>query len=1510
VRYGLVSGLTTATSGTAIDYNATALDGKWDLASGTRIINIQMDATIASALNADGYGIAVFYQKGSNGTTIPTYADATTDFDIEPNTASAADDENLGAAGDTDGTKTVNVSAAAAAASIALGANSVVGAAGDTTLTITTPIDLANADTIAFTMPDNLDVGSVALSTTTFTYAGSVGFVCATSSQVITCTADGAITAASANIVMSGITSKYATTSQTISSIAVYDTTASANIATGSSGTVTDTTDADAVASIGLGANSVVGTAGDTTLTITIPVNLANTDTIVFTMPDNLDISSVALSTTTFTYGGSVGFACTDSSQVITCTADGAITAKAGGTIAMTGITSKYATTSQTISSIVITDVAVSGESVATDASGSVTDTTVADAAASIGLADGKVGATQNTTLTITTPVDLADTDTIVLTMSDNLDLTSLATTTTDDFEGAGGFACVASSQVITCTADGAITAKAGGTITMTGITARYATTTVTISSVVITDVAVSGESVATDDSGSVTDTTLATTFTTTVDASAIAVVGSTGNLVLSGTTMPVALATSDTIKITFPANFNISGAGNATTDFTGTPGLTKSVSGQVLTLTADAAIPAESGKAITIAGITSKYATTSQNVAILIEKSTGQDVVGASANTGVDKSITDTTLATTFTTTVDASAIAVVGSTGNLVLSGTTMPVALATSDTIKITFPANFNISGAGNATTDFTGTPGLTKSVSGQVLTLTADAAIPAESGKAITISGITSKYATTSQTVAILIEKSTGEDVVGASANTGVSESITDTTDANATASIALGANSVVSTAGDTTLTITIPVDLANTDTIVFTMPDNLDVNSVALSTTTFTYGGSVGFACTDSSQVITCTADGAITAEVGGTIVMSGITSKYATTSQTISSITINDVAVSKESVATDASGAVTDTTAITTLTSAFSASAVTIVGDVTGQATSTITFPVALATDDTIKITFPDNWDISGITTGAGKTYGLDNTVAVGVSSQVLTLTLEGAQGATAETISFETDKITPKYAATGTVAILIEKAGGEDVVAASTNTGVSKAIDETTAADPESSIDVSAIATVGTAGNVVVTFDVDYAMADNDELRITFPANFDVSGATYGSDTFTGSFDACSASGQIVTCTATSTFAKEDAGTVTITGIEAGYVAAASTYTTTLYDTSASANIATASNDVIALTSAASLTQINVGANPLTANTASVYTVTFKTINALTSGQKIQLDFGTGFTIADSTSTAKVTTLTDDGTDISSGISLSSVASTKIIKITLNSSVAASSIINIVLDSTLVTNPSTASATIAVSGIDIYTTDSSGNTIDQVLNQTAFNRVIDLVTGWNIFAPSQALENSAVSTVLAPIGTSTYSAIYTLTWSAVTETMTWQTATVIEPLGGYAINISGAAQKLPLDFAKEEASNATFEKNLTHEGWQSIGYTGDSASLVAQTYNLDGLTTGGNEEFSRIVDMTGTTAGSDPSSHAINSSTVSELAGATSTMKFAKDYGYLVFTTVDNLVLGGVRDQ
>jgi len=328
-------------------------------------------------------------------------------------------------------------------------------------------------------------------------------------------------------------------------------------------------------------------------------------------------------------------------------------------------------------------------------------------------------------------------------------------------------------------------------------------------------------------------------------------------------------------------------------------------------------------------------------------------------------------------------------------------------------------------------------------------------------------------------------------------------------------------------------------------------------------------------------------------------------------------------------------------------------------------------------------------------------------------------------------------------------------------------------------------------------------------------------------------------------------------------------------------------------------------------LTEVNVAASSLKASTASAYTITFKTATALSAGDKIELDFGTGFTIATSADEAKVTTLTDDGTAITlAADAFSSNATTKKIIMALPATVAANSVINIVLSSTLVTNPATTSSDTAVSGIDIYTTDSAGNKIDALANQTAFNRVIDLVSGWNIFAPSQELESSALATVMAPIA-GTYEAIYTLAIDTSTGLMTWQTPSTIDPLYGYAIyNKSGSTQKLPLDFAKEVASNALFERWLHDSGWHLIGYTGNSDSLVAQTSCLDGLTVSGNEEFSVIVDLTGTTAGQVPSSHAFGASTTSELASGGPTMKFAKDYGYAIFITAENLKLGGEREE
>jgi hypothetical protein len=89
---------------------------------------------------------------------------------------------------------TIATQAADAAASVALGLNQTVGATGDTTLTLTLPVALDADDTIELTFPASMNVASAAFSSETFSGAGTISG-CAVASQLVTCTAGGAITA-------------------------------------------------------------------------------------------------------------------------------------------------------------------------------------------------------------------------------------------------------------------------------------------------------------------------------------------------------------------------------------------------------------------------------------------------------------------------------------------------------------------------------------------------------------------------------------------------------------------------------------------------------------------------------------------------------------------------------------------------------------------------------------------------------------------------------------------------------------------------------------------------------------------------------------------------------------------------------------------------------------------------------------------------------------------------------------------------------------------------------------------------------------------------------------------------------------------------------------------------------------------------------------------------------------------------------------------------------------------
>jgi len=1116
--------------------------------NGARVLTIKWNLTGWEAVSNGASTIRVLITSAT-----PMYADATSTFTFGGTTA--AEDTNP------TGTDDVDVSAADPLASIDVSAIDAVGESGNVVATFAIAYEMVDNDEVRITFPANFDVSGATYVSDTFSgdFDG-----CAVDGQMVKCAASGGIAAQSAaTITISGIVSKYAADAATYTTV-VYDISAGANIGSATDDTIAATTAATSLtATFDASDVATVGDAsGQVTLALTFPVALATDDTIKMTFPANWDVSGLtpgAGKTYGLTNTVNVGV----SSQVVTLTLEGAQTVGADTIEFETDtITPNYASTSQTVAILIEKSTGQDVVAASADAgvAVSIDDTVIADAAAALTLADGTVGATQNTTLGLTIPVALAASDTVAFTAPANLDVSSAAFGS-HTFGEAGAFTCAAASQVVTCTATGVIDAGTGN-IVMTGITGAYVATGATITSIAVHDDS-EGVDVATDTEGTVTDTTAADPVSS-IDVSAIAAVGSTGNVVVTFT-LPYALADDDEVRLTFPANFDVSGAAYSADTFTGSFDAC-TVADQVVTCTANGAMIAESGKTLTISGITAAY------VAV----------------------------ASTYTTTLyDISASANIGTASD-----------------------------------------------------------------------------------------------------------DAIAETTVASANASVTL-ADATVGATQNTTLTLTIPYALATDDTVTFTMPDNLDVSGVAYSTDTFTGAGA--FTCAAALQVITCTATGVIDAGTDGTIVMTGITGAYAATGAAVTSVAVYDTSAGAN-IATDATGTVTDTTAATTLTAAFDASAVATVGDAAGAVTLGLTFPVALAASDTIKLTFPANWNVVNLTTAAG----LDNAVTVDIASQIVTLTLSGAQGATAETITFQTDTITPYYAKTGqTVAILIEKSGGEDVVAASADTGVAKSIQDTVvgdalasvtladgtvgatqnttltltlpvalaandtvaftmpanldvssaafgshtfggagdfacadsgqtvtctadgvinagagtivmtgitgryastsatvsgvlvydnsasanlaadsegtvtdtaAADPNSSIDVSAIAAVGTTGNVVVTLSAAYALAEDDELRLTFPANFNVASAAYSADTFTGDFDACSVAGQVVTCTvAAGGITAGNDKTITISGITAAYAAAASTYTTTLYDISASANIGTASDDAIAETTVAS---------------------------------------------------------------------------------------------------------------------------------------------------------------------------------------------------------------------------------------------------------------------------------------------------------------------------------------
>ena len=357
------------------------IDNRGEFGASGPNLTIDWDQTTWVADNTDTIRVLIT-------SVTPRYANSTTNFLYSGVTAAASP------AIDTDpsGTATINVSAAVdAAAAITLGTAATVGTAGTTTITLTTPFVLAATDTIDIDFPAYVDIsGAAEVAGGTFgNDAGASVVTCDDAGQVLTCTVSVAsTTVTTGTITLAGITTRYAGSTDITSFEVEAGGVAANDIVVETTVVLDNVSAADAAATVVFGLNSTVAVAGTTTVEFTIPKALASSDTVDITFPSNIDVSSVAFSSDTF--GGAGSFTCSDSAQVVTCTADGAIT-MGTGSLLLSGILITAAGTTD-VTGVEVENAGVASDDIATDTSVTTTDVVAAEAASSGGSGGGTHG--------------------------------------------------------------------------------------------------------------------------------------------------------------------------------------------------------------------------------------------------------------------------------------------------------------------------------------------------------------------------------------------------------------------------------------------------------------------------------------------------------------------------------------------------------------------------------------------------------------------------------------------------------------------------------------------------------------------------------------------------------------------------------------------------------------------------------------------------------------------------------------------------------------------------------------------------------------------------------------------------------------------------------------------------------------------------------------------------------------------------------------------------------------
>ncbi len=292
-----------------------------------------------------------------------------------------------------------------------------------------------------------------------------------------------------------------------------------------------------------------------------------------------------------------------------------------------------------------------------------------------------------------------------------------------------------------------------------------------------------------------------------------------------------------------------------------------------------------------------------------------------------------------------------------------------------------------------------------------------------------------------------------------------------------------------------------------------------------------------------------------------------------------------------------------------------------------GNVSVSFTTATTVPANGKIKVTFPAGFNVSGVS--GGFCSSMDGTFSFVANGQTVTLTRQNNgtdQTAAAETCTINNIVNPSVTGATGTYTI--ETTDATDVQLDIDNIVASDSI----VAAALTGTNVEPASLVASTTNVVtVTFTTKNALANNGKVKVTFPAGFNVSGASGGAcSSMDGSF-VTSVSGQEVTLTRSGgTSEPVGAQTCTINNI----VNPASTGSTGTYtiQTSTNANqLHDSSNNVSSdtITGVATLTSTNVQPASLEAGSTVVVTASFTTTTQIPVNGKIKVTFPSGFNVS-----------------------------------------------------------------------------------------------------------------------------------------------------------------------------------------------------------------------------------------------------------------------------------------